>query len=388
VLASPILPTLEELWSGAAKIDIYGPTGMQVKTKVQFHPDTAGTETIFSYPLGKLILPFDHKDWDTQLNKIRTNKKALEAYEAAASCSLVFRSLELGESTLHCEREFVPFRWSIRSKNSSYRLKLVQNDSTHDVTTLKAEYGQPTSFKAFALNAKGETDENGQGGLIVARGESAIAAVILPPMQMSGLSALGAVTTRIPPATDIQGFVHLCDALKIWTEAELLGGPISRGKRDASIGSLQCAVIETLCGAQWVSCEAAIQQGRKPIQSLCEMIGGTKDFVFQRSLLNTCKQAHNLNRDELSLAALELAMSRGFVVESSPKGTDSLGRIQMLMDILRSDNRSLQPLPFIDAEAATFASKYSTLVRIVRLLLFASAGNVNATASGVLVEYA
>ena len=52
VLATPALPTFEELWAGAARVNIFGPKGWQLKAQLAFYSDPAGLSSpIFVHSL-------------------------------------------------------------------------------------------------------------------------------------------------------------------------------------------------------------------------------------------------------------------------------------------------------------------------------------------------
>ena len=74
------------------------------------------------------------------------------AYDEAGSCRLTFRSVVLGEYSLHCEREFIPFRWKVKRNRGSYHLCLIQNDSAEALSAFR--YAFDTPHRASSCTSK------------------------------------------------------------------------------------------------------------------------------------------------------------------------------------------------------------------------------------------
>jgi hypothetical protein len=374
VLATPTLPTFEELWGDCAQINIYGPKGAQIRAQLAFYSDSAGlTNPFFVFPLGKLSLPFEEAHWESTLSRAKRDKNAHAAQEDAASCRLQFRSIDLGESALHCEREFVPFRWAVRTKSNHHKLRLVQNDSTSSVLTLRANFDFPGKFTAFALSPKLEFEEGGTGGLFVARSNSSFAALVLNAPALNSLAALKLIEARMPAVHDIHSLVSLCDALRLWTEAELLGDPLSRMKRDAVVRILRTALLESICGAQWVSAETALEHGRQSLASLSAMISKANDYKFQRLLSDAIHYANSLTDEETALVALDLAMSGNLLRPNlDTDDTSHLAAVRAFINLFKTKDSTSENLPLVDASVAGIALGEGQLFRIVRLLLLAA----------------
>jgi hypothetical protein len=368
VVTSPTLPTLEELWSGSTKIEVYGPLGAQVSVRVKFYSDVDAKKADFEFPLGKLTLPIDETQWESLFRRVRENKPVQSAYERAVSCLVLFRSIDLGESTLECEREFVPFRWSIRSKSSSQTITLLRNDSAAHIALLRSGFTQPNCFEPLSLDAKGESEERGPGGLVVARTASSLAALILPPTTMRGLASLSAVVTRIAPALNAPALVRLSDSHMLWNDAEMLGDPISRMKRNAAIESLKTAIIESVCGAPWLSWESDVEHGRKTLCALSSMVTRALPLRFQHELANAFCHAHTLSDEEMAFVALDMAKMARLVRDQEIEIAAFLTSIRSFVRILRAGENSFGSVPSLNEEAAQIALKNQNLMQFVRVL--------------------
>jgi len=368
VLTSPTLPTLEQLWSGSTKIEVFGPFGAQISVRVKFYSDAEAKIVDWDCPAGKLTLPVRDSDWNSLFQRLKENRQAQTAYERAASCRLVFRSIDLGESTLDCEREFVPFRWSVRTKNSSQMLTLVRNDSRESISLMRSRYERPDCFEPFVLDAKGESEERGPGGLVVARTDSSFAALILPQTTMSSLSSLGAVITHIQPRRDARGLVALSDSLMLWNDAELLGDPISLRKRNGAIESLKSAVIESVCGSRWLTLETDVENGRKSLYALTTMVTSTLPSRIQQTVSDIFRHAHQLSKNELADLALDMAKMARLVRDSESEMAAFRAAFLSLLGILSVEQDAHATVPKLDEGAAHLALKSQVLMQFIRLV--------------------
>jgi hypothetical protein len=371
ILSSPTLPTFEELWANVVNINIYGPRGAQLKTHLAFFSDPTGnTSPFFTHPLGKMTIPFTESDWSSVFDRAKKDKKVLAAQEDAVSCRLTWRSLELGESTLHCEREFVPFRWSVRTKNNHHKMRLIQNDSTRQLHVAKATFVEPASLTPLELSSRLEFEQADEGGLFVARSETSAASVVLTSPAHSGFGSLRPpVETRIPPARDARSLMTLCEAFALWTGAEFANDPFLRLKRDAAVGMVKTAILESICGGPWASAETGLEKGRLSVPHLCGMIGNAKDYKFQRSLTETIPHAASLTNEELAMVAVDLVQAANLirVRQAGPISHQEL--VNTFVDLLERDIAIDQSWKAMSPAVYDLAMDEVDLMRLMRLLM-------------------
>ena len=372
VLATPTLPTFEELWADAANVSVYGPKGAQLKAQLTFYSDPSGlTPPTFTHSLGKVSLPVDEVAWANTFERAKKDKKVMTAHEDAVSCRLVWRSVELGESTLHCEREFVPFRWSIRTRSNHHKVRLVQNDSTRELQLLTAAFTSPANLVPFSLSSKLEFEQSGEGGLFVARSGAASASVILTSPAVNGFGALRPSESRIPRAVDARSLKSLCEAFGLWTEAELTGDPILRLKRNAAVSVVKTAILESICGGSWISAEAGLEMGRLRISNLCGMIGQPRDYKFQRTLSEALPYATTFTDDELESVVLDLARTGTSV---GAPNSDQVSRQKVLrtfIELLGRDIAIGNTPPKVDCDSCALALAEPQLMQLMRLFMLA-----------------
>jgi hypothetical protein len=376
VLATPTLPTFEELWADAAKVNIYGPKGAQLKAQLAFYSDPAGLTTpTFTHSLGRVSLPVEEVEWAHTFERAKKDKKVMIAQEDAVSCRLNWRSVELGESTLHCEREFVPFRWSIRTKSNHHKVRLVQNDSTRELQLLTAAFTSPANLIPFSLSPKLEFEQSGEGGLFIARSGAASASVILTSPAVSGFGALRPSESRIPPAVDAHSLESLCEAFGLWTEADLTGNPILRLKRNAAVSVMKTAILESICGGPWVSAEAGLEKGRLRVSNLCGMIGQPRDYKFQRSLAEALPYAPTFTNDEFESVVVDLARSAALVGVLSADQVSQRGVLRIFIGLLSRDVTIGNTSPTVNCDHCALALAEPQLMQLMRLFMLARQTN-------------
>src|SRR5262249_11824668 len=109
ILATPISPTLGELWDGKATLELRGPNGVQVTLNLALLDRLC--KTLGQHRLTP-TLQVDGQRWLNLFNQIRHVDAVHRVYEEAESALIEVVHPELGSATLRCEREFSPLRWA------------------------------------------------------------------------------------------------------------------------------------------------------------------------------------------------------------------------------------------------------------------------------------
>ena len=372
VLVTPSLPSLEQLWNGSAALDAYGPVGKTIASSLNFYSDTVSKQILLTVPGKELTLPITSNDWQSYLNSAKKSKQVLSAYEISASFSICFRSIELGQTLLHFEREFIPFRWLLREKNSSYRLRLIQNDTNETVNIDYFDFVAPNCPRPHVASAEGDIPVPKAGGMFAAKRGETITAIVAPPAPVHSLAALEAVVPRIPPPTTIEDILRLSEIIKLWTEAQLTGDFLARNRRDAAIRMLRVSLIEKMCGPKWVTYESDLEYSRLGIEGLFFRLGIEGGYRLASAAMNATSDLAEATPGDIASVALELASESHLRTRISHSLFSILiKRIICLQDVLRLDDRSVEPVPALDRECAEFAVQMTTLCRILRFLLLA-----------------
>ena len=373
ILATPTLPTFDELWAGAAKINIFGPRDSQLKSHLSFFSDPSGrTPPLLTHSLGKVVLPVDESDWTTIFERVKKDKRITAAQEDAVSCRLTWRSAELGESFLHFEREFVPFRWSVRTRNTYHKVRLIQNDSSRQLQLEKATFTAPAVFTPLVLSAKLDFEQADEGGLFVARSEGSAASVILTSPAVTGFSALKPPTeARLPTAKDGESLLRLCEALGLWTGAQFADDPFLRVKRRAAVRMLRTALLESICGGLWTAAETALEQGRLRVSNICGMIGPAKDYKFHRSVSEAIAGVSMMTDGELTKAVVAFAQSYHLIRGSHTEDVLQHDLVGAFASLLRTGTATENSWVRLTVAACQIAMIEPDLMRLMRLFLLA-----------------
>ena len=384
VLASPQAPTLEELWNDDAQIDIYGPPGETLSFQLTFFEDPERKISNLIWRGPPLNLPVEASSWRRYLADLKAKPAVQTAFDDSISCTLCFRSLRLGQFELDCDREFVPFRWVRKQKNSGFKLRLVQNDSEEPLTVGHYEFASPAQFQVISSIPDEGFSVGKSGGLFVATRGSSVASVIVPTSQM-GFGDLGAKVSRIPAAKTPEALMDLMATSRSWALAQEVGDVISGGKRNAALLGLRICLVETLCGGTWMSIEDAVEFGRKPLSALSELLRSHLCPTLARSAFDSRDQFEVATPTKLtdilhdllaqcSCEPLPLSPNRELAAKTA---------ISSLIPLLAYGESAFACPLNLSVADATFWLENPTLARLVRFSSFARVTKALNT-SGVL----
>jgi hypothetical protein len=320
-----------------------------------------------------LVLPVSSEEWEHYLGLVKDNKKVRDAYDASVSCTVTFRSPELGKIDLECERAFTPFRWLTKQSNGAYRIQLLQNDTTDKVSVSYAAFSNPQQFAKVEMPVRGDFITHKAGGLYSANRGDASIAVVIPPFSITSFVDLEAQILRLPPVTTPQQLSILASTTKVWCEAQLTGDLISRRKHNAAVVSLRTCLIESLCGGAWVALEENVRQQRKSLDVLAVKLGLMQVSGPARAALAGLVEYFEITPSELADQLLqelrENSSATNTKVRDFPEQTRDF--IMTLLRYLRVEDISINPLPPFSLECASFAFNHQWLVRLARFILFA-----------------
>ena len=372
VLTSPQVPTLEELWNDDAQFDIYGPPQETLACRLTFFEDSEQKiSRIYHGP--PLTLPVDAFTWRRYLADLKAKPIVQTAFDDSLSCTICFRSVRLGQFELHCDREFVPFRWIRRQKNSGYRLRLVQNDSDEPLVVQRYEFASPAHFEVIASIPDEGFPVGKSGGLFVATRGNNTASIVVPASQM-GLEDLRSKVSRIPAVKTPDDLIRLVATSKSWAQAQAVGDVISGGKRNDALVGLRSCLIETLCGGTWLSTEDAVEHGRKPLSALSELLRSHQCPTLARSAFE--------HRDQFKIATptklidiihgLFIGCSHDRSHADQKRDLTEKAAITSLISLLTYQEGAFACPSKVSVEEASFWLANPTLARLVRFSTFAS----------------
>lgn len=259
VLVSPAAPSLEQLWSGEARLEMLGPQGRRAQAKLEFFLEERQSQRP---PVEKVLpavdLPCTSDDWQESLGSVQGDPRVQNAYGEAVRCRLHIDCEELGYFSLDCEREFTPTRWILKHENNGYWLRLAQYESS-DVLVTYFPYETPTRFSVLSLPGGAGFKVPPEGGLYLAKTGNFLCSVFVPG-QITSLSDLDhrvETSVSLNSDADVGQFLTILNA---WADASNPGDPISRMRKEKVVSLLRRRLLSHFCGGDWVRIEQKLQE--------------------------------------------------------------------------------------------------------------------------------
>ena len=262
---APAAPTLEELWSGNAAVQIHGPREARV-----------GLDLIFRDRLGARLAeqrltclsPVDNEEWRrVVLAQLRGHPSMQTNYDRAERLDLVATHPALGRVALHFERAFAALRWVSRDDRDGPFAQLVNNSDSPDVPVVHAEFERPAQFMAVAPDQDGKF-RSVAGGLLWAAGDATTAGVILPPFvrTFEDLRRCNIVPTLPPAERTVSDILRLIDLAGRWGRVDLPGNPVALNERSAVLVAIQRQLLQLTAGPRWVRSEPSAVEGNHDLE--------------------------------------------------------------------------------------------------------------------------
>lgn len=367
VLASPPAPTMEELWSNAASLDVYGAAGLRLDCFLRFYADTDKTQLLLEHHIPKITVPLTAEEWTRYLNDSKGQQKVSNAFDAAALCSITFRSVGLGNFELDCEREFVPFRLRAKRSSSAYKLRLVQNDTTEAVSIDRASFAKPGHIEQIVNSSTLEFTADAAGGLYAARRGDVVSAIVIPPIRITALADIQIAASRLPVMTTAEQLSQLASSISLWSEAQSIGDILSTQRRDAALLSLRTCFVESICGAPWVSLEENISHNRGRLDDLATKLGSDQYCSIVRSALFDSAEFVKQSPQQLIGFAVQIFQQKR---PSAASINDAQG-LALLLPYLQISQTSGERFPSLPEACSAFAFSERWLMQILRFACFA-----------------
>ena len=379
VLASPPVPTMEELWSNTASLDVYGAAGLQLDCLLRFYADTDKTHLLLEHHLPKITIPLTAEEWTSHLNHLKGQQKISNAFDAAALCSITFRSVGLGRFELDCEREFIPFRLMAKRSSSAYKLRLIQNDTTDSVSIDRASFGRPGHIEQIVNSSALEFNADVAGGLYAARRSDVVSAIVIPPIRITALADIQIAPSRLPAVTTAEQLSQLASSISLWSEAQSIGDILSTQRRDAALLSLRTCFIESICGAPWVSLEENINHNRGRLDDLAAKLGNDQYCSLVRSALFDSTEFLKQSPQQLIGFAVQIFQQK----RPSVASTNDAQGLALLLPYLQISETQAERFVSLPEACSAFALSERWLMQILRFACFAK-GHLTTSQNGRL----
>ena len=280
VIVQPTAPALEELWEGAAKVELFGPISKAVRWNIAFF-QKGKSEPSFSYEPPSLNFPVYARDWETRLSRLKEagqfHKKLWNAYNHAYSCKLTFDANELGMFVLSADREFAPLRWGISRNKEQLSLKLIDDSGIQNAPiVLHYDFSDPDV--AHACDAGQFLSPDGSpvtSGLYIARSLT-FKSAILVPQEVHSLSDLTINPQFVWREKNQEALSGLVLVFSDWAGAYLSGSRLSSIFKAQIVELLTKKIISLIAGTKWQDTERLVFEnptGLSP-EKICKLIFG------------------------------------------------------------------------------------------------------------------
>jgi len=271
----PEEPSLDRLWEGEVKLQVFGPADHHVRLSVDLL-DAAGAK-LASEPIAELALPVMVDRWERALSTFLSKETDPWAFLRAASGQLVVEGDQLGERRINLQRDVAPLRWVWHKTGQGTALRLV-DDHEGDVPPALSFYpfSHPTKPDVIGLDRAiaGFLPENEGGLCVVSYGEIQQALIVSMPFVVGGLHGLlvepSLANLPYAPST----MPKIADLIALWSSAKLVG-PLASNRRDRIAAALRDALRELVCSADWIDAEDEYSSSPKGLTDLKRFAAAT-----------------------------------------------------------------------------------------------------------------
>lgn len=290
LVIDPLVPTLEQLWSGEVSISVFGPTNRALRCHVSL--ESRDGEVLFE-AARPLPLPIDSAHWRRFFEEsAKQRENASDVFELAASCRLTWDGGELGQLSISCRRTFFPLRWLLRKQGNegAYGLQLMDDaDESSSIAVERYAFEQPDRvMEASPADYRASRFVAAQAGLYVATSSGHSASTIVPPMIRS-LKELGAAQARIQLAEVTktrQAIAQLVELYEIWSRPTSAGNVFGEMRRAQVQRVFRGKVLSLICGPRWEKAERALENGPSNLSAFRDAfdIGRNELRVYEQLL--------------------------------------------------------------------------------------------------------
>jgi hypothetical protein len=251
VLATPVSPTLTEIWDGKATLDILGPPSAHVSIEMTL---ADSSKRVLARRRIGAALPIDRARWAALANDFRQDDDIQRFYEEAESSVISVSHPKLGVASLRCEREFAPLRWVPGRDGSASYVRLV-NNTEGGVAIDVSEFKFPDRPRPLEMDAASRVRWP-LGGLVIARAETTTTSIVLPPdvRDLSDLKNLNVRRLSNGPRSPDE-VRRLIEVANKWAAASVPANPFAWTGRVNVERAIMRHLAGLIGGQRWASLE-------------------------------------------------------------------------------------------------------------------------------------
>ncbi len=242
----PEEPSLDRLWEGDVKLQVFGPANHHVRINLDLLDATGaklGSEVIADLPL-----PVTVERWDRALSIFLSKEKDPWAFLRAASGRLVVEGDQLGLRQIALQRDVTPVRWVWHKAVHGTTLRLVDD---HEGDTPPAltfyPFSHPARPEPISLERAidGFLPENEGGLCVISCGEMEQALIVSMPAVIGGLQGLLVKPNLANLAYSPSAMPQIANLISLWSTARIVG-PLASNRRDTAAVASRVGPLSTL----------------------------------------------------------------------------------------------------------------------------------------------
>lgn len=274
VLATPVSPTLTEVWDGKAALEVLGPEGARVSVDISL---ADRSKAVLARRHLSTTLPLDSSGWlNLFASQFRRSGDFQRTYDDAESCDIAVSHDDLGAVSLHCEREFAPLRWAAGRDRDGPFVRLIDNTESSEIQVELFEFSRPDGSRQLPLEA-GSVVRWPAGGLVIAKASTARSSVVLPPLvrDLVDLRTAGVTPHLAAVPRSFGAVLRLCELAYFWASASLPADPFGETRRVAVLRAITAYLAGLVGGRHWASVEQRVTRDEEavPIADLQSAVG-------------------------------------------------------------------------------------------------------------------
>jgi hypothetical protein len=250
ILATPMSPTLTELWDGVAGLTVLGPAGAYVDVEVLLADRS-------NKPLSRLLhattLPINVDEWRALFeDNFRSVEEIYLSYDQSESCLVTISEPTLGTVSLRCEREFSALRWAAGRDHDGPFVRLIDNTEEGVAKVDLFEFPHP-DHRTTPDVVPGKPVRRRDGGLVVAAGTGVRATAILPPevRDLTDLRRMAVVPQLAVETRSLVDIRKLVGLAELWASSSPPTDPFGANRRSTVLQAITRDLAGLVCGGRW-----------------------------------------------------------------------------------------------------------------------------------------
>lgn len=299
VILDPVEPTLEQLWEGKARIELYGPIDKEIECTVSLFKELEGSP-IYTKQLPVMSLPISAADWRECFNdSFRDDVNAQYKYDMSKVCLIEFFGYGLGSYRFNFEREFTPVRWVVQYEGDMCSLTLIDDTGIQIIPeTYYYSFEQP----GIPLNldplscTQGITLEDNAGMYVAIVSGYLNAIIVMPSIRISEFADLGTTPETDDYIRSPIGLMELINLIELWRNARISGSIAASFKQVFVLRALIHKLFSIICGERWGRAENELK-GNPCAETLNLLIGEIRNARIAESVKRECEKFSHMSID-------------------------------------------------------------------------------------------